>query len=193
MRVDRLSGRRAQAPPGRRRPWRGWFGGRIARGLRLGPLALTLVGCGGQEPHIDAPGLRVGDVLGASQPDARFARAEYPRAFVFPADHGAHPDFRSEWWYLTLALEDGEGREFGVQFTVFRQAMFPAARRTTFGATAKPTSDTSRSPMCKPPATAKPNASPGAIPNSPAPASSRRRQMGHLPWGHPLRNKGHLP
>ena len=85
--------------------------------------------CAGPEPKTDAPGLRVGDVLGSGRSDAQFARADSPRAFEFPADHGAHPDFRSEWWYLTLALEDREGREFGVQFTVFRQAVFPGAPR----------------------------------------------------------------
>ena len=103
---------------------------RLAR-LRAPPrwLALALVlaagACGGPEPLTDAPGLRVGDVLGSGPEGVKFARADAPRAFDFPADHGAHPDFRSEWWYLTLALDDGDGREFGVQFTVFRQALFP--------------------------------------------------------------------
>ncbi|MCB1749141.1 MAG: carotenoid 1,2-hydratase [Gammaproteobacteria bacterium] len=32
---------------------------------------------------------------------AGFARALAPRVFSFPADHGAHGDFRSEWWYFT--------------------------------------------------------------------------------------------
>jgi len=65
--------------------------------------------------------LRLGGVLGeTSEP---FARAEAPRAFQFPADHGAHPDYRSEWWYLVVMLTDEAGEEFGVQFTVFRQAL----------------------------------------------------------------------
>ncbi len=81
------------------------------------------------EPRVrtDAPGLRVGDVLGGDNAGTGFARADAPREFQFPADHGAHPDFRSEWWYLTLVLADADGREFGVQFTVFRQASFPGA------------------------------------------------------------------
>ena len=37
----------------------------------------------------------------------------------FPVDHGAHPDFRTEWWYVT-AWVSSEGREFGVQVTFFR-------------------------------------------------------------------------
>jgi predicted secreted hydrolase len=38
----------------------------------------------------------------------------------FPADHGAHPDFRTEWWYVTGWLETGEGEPFGFQVTFFR-------------------------------------------------------------------------
>jgi predicted secreted hydrolase len=41
------------------------------------------------------------------------------RAFVFPRDHGAHPDFRTEWWYATGWLRGG-GRDFGFQVTFFR-------------------------------------------------------------------------
>jgi predicted secreted hydrolase len=41
----------------------------------------------------------------------------------FPADHGAHPDTRIEWWYLTGQLEAADGRRFGFQFTVFRRGL----------------------------------------------------------------------
>jgi len=37
----------------------------------------------------------------------------------FPADHGAHPDFRTEWWYLTGWLETPDG-PMGFQVTFFR-------------------------------------------------------------------------
>jgi predicted secreted hydrolase len=37
----------------------------------------------------------------------------------FPADHGAHPDFRTEWWYVTACVTT-EGRMLGVQITFFR-------------------------------------------------------------------------
>ncbi len=45
-----------------------------------------------------------------------------PRTLVFPRDHGAHPDLRTEWWYVTgHAHEAGAaGREFGFQVTFFR-------------------------------------------------------------------------
>ena len=41
------------------------------------------------------------------------------RRLVFPADHGAHPDLRTEWWYITGHAERG-GRLFGFQVTFFR-------------------------------------------------------------------------
>ncbi len=37
----------------------------------------------------------------------------------FPRDHGAHPAFRTEWWYVTGQARAGE-REFGFQVTFFR-------------------------------------------------------------------------
>ncbi|HET7887054.1 MAG TPA: lipocalin-like domain-containing protein, partial [Bradyrhizobium sp.] len=47
------------------------------------------------------------------------------KKLVFPEDHGAHPDFRIEWWYVTANLADGAGSAYGVQWTLFRQAMAP--------------------------------------------------------------------
>ena len=40
----------------------------------------------------------------------------------FPADHGPHPGFRIEWWYVTANLTDKSGAPLGVQWTVFRIA-----------------------------------------------------------------------
>ncbi len=37
----------------------------------------------------------------------------------FPRDHGAHPEFRTEWWYVTGNAR-AAGREFGFQVTFFR-------------------------------------------------------------------------
>lgn len=42
-----------------------------------------------------------------------------PRPLVFPRDHGAHPDYRTEWWYLTGWL-DGAATPLGFQITFFR-------------------------------------------------------------------------
>ena len=43
--------------------------------------------------------------------------------YEFPRDHHAHPDFKTEWWYLTGNLESGDGRRFGFQLTFFRQGV----------------------------------------------------------------------
>ncbi|MDK3072597.1 lipocalin-like domain-containing protein [Sedimentitalea sp. JM2-8] len=43
----------------------------------------------------------------------------------FPADHGAHPDYRIEWWYLTATLKGDDGDPYGVQWTLFRSALRP--------------------------------------------------------------------
>ena len=38
----------------------------------------------------------------------------------FPADHGAHPRFRTEWWYVTGWLRTEAGEPLGFQVTFFR-------------------------------------------------------------------------
>jgi predicted secreted hydrolase len=52
-----------------------------------------------------------------------FAAVVPARPITFPADHGAHPDFRIEWWYVTANLVDSSGAAYGAQWTLFRQAM----------------------------------------------------------------------
>jgi predicted secreted hydrolase len=44
------------------------------------------------------------------------------KTLAFPRDRGSHPDFRTEWWYITgQALSTGSGnRAFGFQLTFFR-------------------------------------------------------------------------
>jgi predicted secreted hydrolase len=66
----------------------------------------------------------VAALLTETNPPAGFAYAREPRAFVFPDDHGEHPDYRSEWWYFTGNVNDGE-RAFGFQLTLFRFALRP--------------------------------------------------------------------
>jgi predicted secreted hydrolase len=43
--------------------------------------------------------------------------------FVFPRDHGAHPDFRTEWWYVTGWLKTADGDDVGFQVTFFRSRL----------------------------------------------------------------------
>jgi predicted secreted hydrolase len=45
--------------------------------------------------------------------------------FDFPADHGAHPDYRIEWWYLTANMTGPDGTPYGLQWTLFRSALAP--------------------------------------------------------------------
>ena len=42
-----------------------------------------------------------------------------PLTLQFPRDHGAHPQLRTEWWYIT-GNATAAGREFGFQVTFFR-------------------------------------------------------------------------
>jgi predicted secreted hydrolase len=44
---------------------------------------------------------------------------------TFPQDHGPHPDYRIEWWYLTANLEGPDGTDYGLQWTLFRTALAP--------------------------------------------------------------------
>ncbi|MEM9967947.1 MAG: lipocalin-like domain-containing protein [Pseudomonadota bacterium] len=58
-----------------------------------------------------------------------FAVPTPDRALSFPADHGPHPDYRIEWWYITATLEDAEGTPYGIQWTLFRSALRPEISR----------------------------------------------------------------
>lgn len=58
----------------------------------------------------------------AFDPDG-FAYATPGVELTFPRDHGSHPQFKTEWWYLTGHLEAEESDEqFGFQVTFFRAA-----------------------------------------------------------------------
>ena len=98
-----------------------------SKGVELGFMLLALAACaespGPVEPDAGV-GLRLSSVLGEID-DKAFARAQPDYRLTFPRDHGVHPAFRSEWWYLTLLLEDAEGHSYGGQFTLFRQALEP--------------------------------------------------------------------
>ncbi len=75
--------------------------------------------------EIQAPQSRLSELL-SSDSDAGFAKAIEPRAFVFPEDHGPHPQFRNEWWYITGNLDGEDGRRFGFELTIFRFALTPS-------------------------------------------------------------------
>jgi predicted secreted hydrolase len=65
---------------------------------------------------------------------ARKASALPPAKLAFPRDHGAHPAFRTEWWYITGHARSG-AREFGFQVTFFRSRIGSTqAMRSRFAA-----------------------------------------------------------
>lgn len=54
-----------------------------------------------------------------------FAQPDPDTVLTFPADHGAHPAFRIEWWYLTANMTGPDDTPYGLQWTLFRSAMAP--------------------------------------------------------------------
>lgn len=56
-----------------------------------------------------------------------FALPEKGYQFEFPKDHGPHNDFRIEWWYVTANLTAKDGTPYGIQWTLFRNALEPMA------------------------------------------------------------------
>lgn len=94
-------------------------------------LLLTAIGMAwwlfGRQTVIVPKPFDLGEGLGGIASEG-FARATIPRKFQFPADHGAHPDFRNEWWYFTGNLEDSASqRRFGFQLVFFRNALSPGS------------------------------------------------------------------
>jgi len=89
-------------------------------------LILTLLGLLGcrDRPIEPRASLSVSSALTAAD-DRGYARALAPREFHFPADHGPHPAFRTEWWYYTGNLATAGGSRFGFQLTFFRSALAP--------------------------------------------------------------------
>ena len=61
----------------------------------------------------------------SAESNAGFTLATEPRSFEFPLDHGPHPEFRNEWWYMTGNLDGADGRRFGFELTIFRFALVP--------------------------------------------------------------------
>lgn len=49
-----------------------------------------------------------------------YAEVRTDQAITFPKDFGSHPDFRTEWWYLTGWLKTADGTPLGFQITFFR-------------------------------------------------------------------------
>lgn len=95
------------------------------RAVLSGGMAALLAACG-NGADLPRARLSLSETLGGAD-TAGYARALAPRPFTFPEDHGPHPAFRNEWWYVTGNLEGEGGRLLGFQFTLFRSALSPRA------------------------------------------------------------------
>ncbi len=73
-----------------------------------------------------------GGFAGLGDDGAGFAQVVPGKQIAFPADFGAHPAYRIEWWYVTANLKDAVGTPYGVQWTLFRQALAPGAEQDGF-------------------------------------------------------------
>ncbi|MBE7520995.1 MAG: carotenoid 1,2-hydratase [Burkholderiales bacterium] len=57
---------------------------------------------------------------GAARGEVAYPDVPADVGLAFPRDHGSHPTFRTEWWYVTGWTTDERGVERGVQVTFFR-------------------------------------------------------------------------
>jgi len=87
---------------------------------RLGAISALLACAPAGAAALANPG-----ALPAPAAGSAFAQALEPRRFDFPRDHGPHPDFRQEWWYVTGNLDAADGERFGFELTFFRFALSP--------------------------------------------------------------------
>lgn len=107
-----------------RRNHRWSFGTAIRSALAFLTL-LLFIGCGqAAEKQTREPAMDITSLLGDGDTQG-YARAESIRQFIFPQDHGPHPEFRTEWWYYTGNLTDDSGERYGFQLTFFRIALSP--------------------------------------------------------------------
>lgn len=86
--------------------------------------AVVLAGCGEAR---DASAVATPSLTGirflSAAPPSGFDRATEPRAFSFPADHGPHEGYRTEWWYFTGNLTGSSGSAYGFELTFFKFAL----------------------------------------------------------------------
>ena len=82
--------------------------------------------CEPERPELPKTGLAV-----LAQHSEGYAQAGPGHTLVFPQDHGSHPEFRIEWWYLTANLHDPAGNDYGAQWTLFRLAAQPPDKNET--------------------------------------------------------------
>lgn len=95
-------------------------------------MALAVYSCTDKNKTYDGKQMSVSSAMGSAD-TAGFEKALKVRNFEFPKDNGAHPTFRTEWWYFTGNLTSKEGKRFGYQFTIFRNALTPLREDSVSG------------------------------------------------------------
>ena len=55
--------------------------------------------------------------------DEEWKQAKLPYEWSFPRDLGAHPGYKTEWWYFTGNCDGPSGERFGYQLTFFRSGI----------------------------------------------------------------------
>lgn len=93
-------------------------GGVAARAGVVAAAMVSLAMAAGPLPELGVLG-------GGKGAGSGFAQVSGPRTFEFPRDHGPHPDYRQEWWYVTGNLDAADGERFGFELTFFRFALAP--------------------------------------------------------------------
>jgi len=106
---------------------------------RLTLLALPIIllaGCSSEPAELAGIGPAGAMRFLSGDDGADYAQVLTSRPFEFPQDHASHPEFRSEWWYFTGNLADGDDRRFGFELTFFRFALAPELpeRNSVWGA-----------------------------------------------------------
>lgn len=96
-------------------------------------ISFVFISCG-KKKSVKENEISLSKVMGNKE-EENFKKAIDKIKFKFPSDHGAHPEFRTEWWYFTGNITGENGEEFGYQFTIFRTALTPDSvkRDSEFG------------------------------------------------------------
>jgi len=71
-------------------------------------------------PDAGAPAHDVGAPARAPAATVVYAPVTAGHPLAFPRDYGSHPQFRTEWWYVTGWLATAQGEQLGFQVTFFR-------------------------------------------------------------------------
>ena len=99
---------------------------------RVALLATTVlvVGCEGSGPGETGDVSSLSSLLGGED-GAGFEQVMAPRAFEFPRDWLAHPEYRTEWWYFTGNVQDAAGARWGFELALFRFGIADVGERAS--------------------------------------------------------------